>query len=32
MFFWWGGSYELRCDAMIMGGSKGQGMDYDANV
>ena len=32
MVFWWGGSYGLGSNAMMMGGSKGQGMDYDVDV
>ena len=32
MVFWWGCSYGLASDAMMVGGSEGQGMDYDIDV
>ena len=32
MVFWWGCSYGLGSDAMMVGGSEGQGMDYDIDV
>jgi hypothetical protein len=32
MVFWWGCSCGLGSDVMMVGGSEGQGTDYDTNV